>query len=66
MIIKISRSNQDTVETIYANGNFSNVNGLHNNTGSMVISGFRQEGGKVMGNIRDFRINIYQKIVIEF
>ena len=40
-----------TVETIYANGNFSNVNEIHNNTGSMVLNGFNQEGGKVTGNI---------------
>ena len=40
-----------TVETIYANGNFSNVNEVHNNTGSMVLNGFNQEGGKVTGNI---------------
>ena len=40
-----------TVETIYANGNFSNVNEVHNNTGTMTLSGFNQEGGKVTGNI---------------
>ena len=40
-----------TVETIYANGNFNNVNEVHNNTGTMTLSGFNQEGGKVTGNI---------------
>ena len=49
--ISASRSNQNTVETVYANGNFENVNEVHNNTGSMVLSGFNQEGGKVTGNI---------------
>ena len=49
--ISASQSNQNTVETIYANGNFRNVNEVHNNTGSMVLNGFNQEGGKVTGNI---------------
>ena len=49
--ISASRSSQNTVETIYANGNFKNVNEVHNNTGSMVLNGFNQEGGKVTGNI---------------
>ena len=49
--ISANRSNQNTVETIYANGNFTNVNEVHNNTGSMTLSGFNQEGGKVTGNI---------------
>ncbi|BBM46094.1 two-partner secretion domain-containing protein [Leptotrichia trevisanii] len=49
--ISANRSNQNTVETVYANGNFKNVNEVHNNTGSMTLSGFNQEGGKVTGNI---------------
>ena len=49
--ISVSRSNQNTVETIYANGSFTNVNEVHNNTGTMTLSGFNQEGGKVTGNI---------------
>ena len=49
--ISTSQSNQNTVETVYANGNFRNVNEVHNNTGSMVLNGFNQEGGKVTGNI---------------
>ena len=49
--ISASRSSQNTVETIYANGNFKNVNEVHNNTGSMVLNGFNQEDGKVTGNI---------------
>ena len=49
--ISASQSNQNTVETVYANGNFKNVNEVHNNTGSMVLNGFNQEGGKVTGNI---------------
>ena len=49
--ISASQSSQNTVETVYANGNFKNVNEVHNNTGSMVLNGFNQEGGKVTGNI---------------
>ena len=49
--ISVSRSNQNTVEMIHANGNFSNVNEVHNNTGTMTLSGFNQEGGKVTGDI---------------
>ena len=49
--ISASQSNQNTVETIYANGSFKNVNEVHNNTGSMVLNGFNQEGGKLTGNI---------------
>ena len=49
--ISVSRNNQNTDETIHANGNFSNVNEVHNNTGTMTLSGFNQEGGKVTGNI---------------
>ena len=49
--ISVSRSNQNTVETIHANGSFANVNEVHNNTGTMTLSGFNQEGVKVTGNI---------------
>ena len=49
--ISASQSNQNTVETVYGNGNFRNVNEVHNNTGSMVLNGFNQEGGKLTGNI---------------
>lgn len=49
--ISASQSSQNTVETVYANGSFRNVNEVHNNTGSMVLNGFNQEGGKVTGNI---------------
>ena len=49
--ISANRSNQNTVETIHANGSFTNVNEVHNNTGTMTLSGFNQEGGKVTGNI---------------
>ena len=49
--ISASRSNRNTDETIHANGNFRNVNEVHNNTGTMTLSGFNQEGGKVTGNI---------------
>ncbi|ERK49851.1 hemagglutinin repeat-containing protein [Leptotrichia wadei] len=49
--VSASRSNQNTTETIYQNGNFQNVNEVHNNTGTMTLSGFNQEGGKVTGNI---------------
>ena len=49
--ISANRNNQNTDETIHANGSFKNVNEVHNNTGSMVLNGFNQEGGKVTGNI---------------
>ena len=49
--VSANRSNQNTNETIYQNGNFQNVNEVHNNTGTMTLSGFNQEGGKVTGNI---------------
>ena len=35
--ISASQSNQNTVETIYANGSFKNVNEVHNNTGTALI-----------------------------
>jgi len=35
--ISVSRSNQNTVETIHANENFRNVNEVHNNTGTMTL-----------------------------
>ena len=47
----VNRSNSNTDETIYRNESFTNVNEAHNNTGSMVLNGFNQEGGKLTGNI---------------
>ena len=49
--VSANRSNQNTIETVYQNGNFQNVNEVHNNTGTMTLSGFNQEGGRVTGNI---------------
>ena len=49
--VSANRSNLNTTETVYQNGNFQNVNEVHNNTGTMTLSGFNQEGGKVTGNI---------------
>ena len=49
--VSASRSNLNTTETVYQNGNFANVNEVHNNTGTMTLSGFNQEGGRVTGNI---------------
>ena len=49
--ISANRSNRNTVETLHHNGSFTNVNEVHNNTGTMTLSGFNQEGGKVTGNI---------------
>ena len=46
-----SNGNLNTEGTNYQNGNFVNVNEVHNNTGSMIISGFNQDGGKLIGNI---------------
>lgn len=36
---------------------FVNVNEVHNNTDSMMLTGFNQEGGRVTGNI--------EKLVVE-
>ena len=36
---------------------FVNVNEVHNNTDSMTLTGFNQEGGRVAGNI--------EKLVVE-
>ena len=52
--ISASRSNQNTNEIINQNGKFQNVNEVHNNTGTMILDGFNQEGGKVTGNINKF------------
>ena len=52
-----SNGNFNTEGTNYQNGNFVNVNEVHNNTGSMTLTGFNQEGGKVTGNI--------EKLVVE-
>ena len=49
--ISANRNNQNTDETLHHNGSFTNVNEVHNNTGTMTLSGFNQEGGKVTGNI---------------
>ena len=49
--VSANRSNLNTTETVYQNGNFQNVNEVHNNTGTMTLSGFNQEGGKVSVNI---------------
>ena len=46
-----SRNSSNTDETIYQNGSFVNVNEIHNNTSTMTLIGFNQEGGKVTGNI---------------
>ena len=46
-----SHTEENATETIHANGSFTNVNEVHNNTGTMTLSGFNQEGGKVTGNI---------------
>ncbi|ERK49109.1 hypothetical protein HMPREF9015_01490 [Leptotrichia wadei F0279] len=43
--------------TNYQNENFVNVNEVHNNTDSMTLTGFNQEGGRVTGNI--------EKLVVE-
>lgn len=58
--ISASRSNSNTVETIYANGNFTNVNEVHNNTQNMIVRGFNQEGGKVTGNINNLEVTSLQ------
>ena len=52
-----SNGNLNTEGTNYQNGNFVNVNEVHNNTGSMTLTGFNQEGGKVTGNV--------EKLVVE-
>ena len=58
--ISASRSNSNTDETIHHNGSFTNVDEVHNNTGTMIIRGFNQEGGKVTGNIGKLEIESVQ------
>ena len=58
--ISAGRSNLNTDETIHHNGNFTNVDEVHNNTGTMIIRGFNQEGGKVTGNIGRFEATSVQ------
>ena len=58
--VSASRSNSNTDETIYHNGSFTNVDEVHNNTGTMIIRGFNQEGGKVTGNIGKLEIESVQ------
>ncbi|WP_368501105.1 filamentous hemagglutinin N-terminal domain-containing protein, partial [Fusobacterium sp.] len=55
-----SKSNSNTDETIYKNGRFTDVNEIHNNTDTMKLSGFNQEGGKVTGNIKNLVIESKQ------
>ena len=40
--ISASRSNSNTDETIHHNGSFTNVDEVHNNTGTMIIKGFNK------------------------
>ena len=54
--ITSNRSNMNTDETIYANGNFTNVNEVHNNTKNMTLRGFNQEGGNVSGSIENLEV----------
>ena len=49
--ISQSNGNLNTKSTNYQNENFVNVNEVHNNTDSMTLTGFNQEGGRVTGNI---------------
>ena len=58
--LSAGRSDSDTTETIYVNGNFQNVNEVHNNTKNMVLRGFNQEGGKVTGNIENLEVTSLQ------
>ena len=58
--VSASRSNVNTDETIHHNGSFTNVDEVHNNTGTMIIRGFNQEGGKVTGNIGRFEATSVQ------
>ena len=58
--ISAGRSNLNTDETIHHNGSFTNVDEVHNNTGTMIIRGFNQEGGKVTGNIGRFEATSLQ------
>ncbi|MCI7223112.1 EndoU domain-containing protein [Fusobacterium sp.] len=47
-------------QTIYENGRFTNVNEVHNNTGTMKLSGFNQEGGTVTGTIKNLEVESKQ------
>ena len=55
-----NRSHLNTDETIYQNGNFVNVDEVHNNTKNMRLIGFNQTGGKVTGNIENLEITSVQ------
>ena len=55
-----NRSHLNTDETIYYNGNFNNVDEVHNNTKNMRLIGFNQTGGKVTGNIENLEITSVQ------
>ena len=58
--LSAGRSNSNTTETIYENGNFNNVNEVHNNTKNMTLRGFNQEGGKVTGTIGNLEVTSLQ------
>ena len=40
--VSASRSNSNTDETIHHNGSFTNVDEVHNNTGTIIIKGFNK------------------------
>ena len=58
--LSTNRSHLNTDETIYYNGNFNNVDEVHNNTKNMRLIGFNQTGGKVTGNIENLEITSVQ------
>ena len=58
--ISAGKSNMNTTETVYQNGAFSNVNEVHNGTGTMTLDGFNQVGGTVTGSIANLNISSKQ------
>ena len=58
--VSASKSKMNTNGTSYQNGRFVDVDEVHNNTKNMTLSGFKQEGGTVTGNIQNLTIESKQ------
>jgi len=58
--VSASQSKMNSNGTSYQNGRFVDVDEVHNNTKNMTLSGFNQEGGKVIGNIQNLTIESKQ------
>ena len=62
--VSASKSKMNTNGTTYQNGRFVDVDEVHNNTKNMTLSGFNQEGGKVIGNVQNLTIESKQNTSI--